>query len=86
MRAKLFKHKDFNYQRGWVYNEGPPHDHNLQWNGMFLEEYNGNLVMLIREEHYNVLLLVDENDEPILYEDKIIMDLYRLIPKDNIIK
>ncbi len=26
-------------QFGWAYNEGPPHDHNYQWHGKYLESY-----------------------------------------------
>ncbi len=64
---------------GWIYNEGPPHDHNHDWNGKYLEEFLPH--MLFGKKR--ISFLVDENKEPILYEDKIIIDLYKLVKDKN---
>ena len=67
-------------QIGWVFNEGPPHDHNRPW------MYRG-VVGYLEDLHFDhfvegmtatdgKVFLVVEDGVPVMYDDKVVMDLY----------
>lgn len=72
-------------QIGFVFNEGPPHDHNRPW------MYRG-IVGYLEDLHFDhfvegmtatdgkVFLVVD-GGVPVLYDDKVVMDLYSDLEK-----
>lgn len=62
---------------GWIYNEGPPHDHNHIWvDSRYLEELHPDFV----SRGINEVWIVFENGSPLLYKEKLIMDLDKLLP------
>jgi hypothetical protein len=72
-------------QIGLVFNEGPPHDHNRPW------MYRG-VVGYLEDLHFDhfvegmtatdgKVFLVVEGGIPVLYDDKVVMDLYSDLEK-----
>lgn len=72
-------------QIGWVFNEGPPHDHNRPW------MYRG-VVGYLEDLHFDhfvegmtatdgKVFLVVEGGVPVMYDDKVVMDLYSDLEK-----
>jgi hypothetical protein len=62
---------------GWVYNEGPPHDHNRIWrDSRYLEDLHPSWVDKIIDGD---VWVVYENGEPLMYDGKIIIDLYKIL-------
>lgn len=72
-------------QIGFVFNEGPPHDHNRPW------MYKG-VVGYLEDLHFDhfvegmtatdgKVFLVVEDGVPVLYDDMVIMDLYSDLEK-----
>jgi hypothetical protein len=72
-------------QIGWVFNDGPPHDHNRPW------MYKG-VVGYLEDLHFDHFVegmtttdgdvfLVVEDGIPLLYYDMVIMDLYSDLEK-----
>lgn len=72
-------------QIGFVFNEGPPHDHNRPW------MYKG-VVGYLEDLHFDhfvegmtttdgEVFLVVEDGVPVLYDDMVIMDLYSDLEK-----
>lgn len=62
---------------GWIYNEGPPHDHNRIWkDSRYLEDLHP---LWKNRLSTNEVWVVYENGEPLLYDDKLILDLYKIL-------
>ena len=46
---------------GWLYNEGPPHDHNYDWvDSRFLEVYHQMMLPYFAQKGFKVTIVVDE--------------------------
>lgn len=66
---------------GWLYNEGPPHDHNRYWgDSRYLEDYIQSCLISAVRNNFKMSIMVDEF-EPLLHMDKIIIDAYNLLRK-----
>ena len=63
---------------GWVYNEGPPHDHNRIWrDSRYLEDLHPDWVNRIIDGE---VWVVFEDGNPLLHDGKVILDLYKILP------
>lgn len=72
-------------QIGFVFNEGPPHDHNRPWmhKGIvgYLEDLHfDHFVEGMLATDGRVFLVVNDG-VPVLYDDKVVMDLYSDLEK-----
>lgn len=66
---------------GWLYNEGPPHDHNMRWiDSRYLEDYNESSLISIVRNNFKMSIIVDGNLLK-LHDGKIIIDRYDLLRK-----
>lgn len=84
-------------QIGWVYNEGPPHDHNYNWvDSRFLEVLHPKLFINCVRDNFKITIVVEEEcvtggDEcrgelrltPQLHDGKVIIDGYNLLKKSS---
>jgi hypothetical protein len=75
---------------GWLYNEGPPHDHNRNWgDSRYLEDYIQSCLISSVKNGLKMTVMVKEiaefNHVPILHEGKIIIDTYNLLRKSSIV-
>jgi len=85
-------------QIGWVYNEGPPHDHNYNWvDSRFLETVHNKLFVNCVKDNLKITIVVDEecstggDDEcrgelslvPHLHDGKVIIDGYGLLKNSS---
>ena len=75
---------------GWLYNEGPPHDHNRNWgDSRYLEDYIQSCLISSVKNSLKMTVMVKEiaefNHVPILHEGKIIIDAYNLLRKSSIV-
>ena len=75
---------------GWLYNEGPPHDHNRYWgDSRYLEDYIQSCLIPCVKNGLKMSVMVTEISEfnhiPTLHEDKIIIDAYNLLRKSSIV-
>jgi len=84
-------------QIGWVYNEGPPHDHNYNWvDSRYLEQIHNRLFINCVKNGFKITIAVDEEcvvggEEcrgelrliPMLHEGKAIIDGYGLLKKSS---
>ena len=84
-------------QIGWVYNEGPPHDHNYNWvDSRFLESISNRLFINCVKNNFKITIVVEEEcitggEEcrgelkliPQLHEGKVIIDGYGLLKKSS---
>jgi hypothetical protein len=82
---------------GYVYNQGPPHDHNRDWkNGMYLEDLHPSffddvdrkisvVVLVLCPTHIgkDCTCKVGLEVMPRTYDGKIILDLYDLVDNDG---
>ena len=84
-------------QIGWVYNEGPPHDHNYNFvDSRFLEVIHPRVFINCVKDDFKITIVVDEtcipkSDEcrgesmliPHLHDGKVIIDGYGLLKKSS---
>jgi hypothetical protein len=75
---------------GWLYNEGPPHDHNRYWgDSRYLEDYIQSCLIPCVKNGLKMSVIVTEISEfnhiPTLHEGKIIIDAYNLLRKSSIV-
>jgi hypothetical protein len=75
---------------GWLYNEGPPHDHNMNWgDSRYLEGYIQSCLIPSVKNGFKMSVMVTEISEfnhiPTLHEGKIIIDAYNLLRKSSIV-
>lgn len=68
---------ELTYLIGWVYNEGPPHDHNRIWkDSRYLEDLHPSWFdRIVDGEGF----IVYENGEALLYDGRLILDLYKIL-------
>lgn len=45
---------------GWSYNDGPPHDHNFEWRGKYLEDYKPISLLRAIKDRCRLLVVVEE--------------------------
>jgi hypothetical protein len=68
---------------GWIYNEGPPHDHNYNWiDSRYLEVYHEQSLVPLVKNNFKIYLAVKEGDNDYvldMHENKIIIDKNLLI-------
>jgi len=68
---------------GWLYNEGPPHDHNRYWgDSRYLEDYIQSCLIKFVNNGFKVSIMI-EDMEPKLHDGKIIIDAYDLLRKSE---
>ena len=82
-------------QLGWVYNDGPPHDHNRSWRGAYLEDlhpdsFKGKTDVWVAVQEICPYHIGKDCScrggfiiSPLLYKGKVIMDLYNLVEKSD---
>ena len=64
---------------GWLYNEGPSHDHNIVWgDSRYLEDYiERSLIVSVKKGF--VMTIVIEDMQPKLHDGRVIIDQYNLL-------
>lgn len=75
-------------QIGFVYNEGPPHDHNRNWvDSRYLEDlYYPRFISEMKDMDGYVYLVVKQDEmgtRPTFHHDMVIMDLYGLLKSES---
>jgi hypothetical protein len=77
---------------GWLYNEGPPHDHNMVWqDSRYLEDYIQTCLVDAVKNNLKMTVMVKEMGVqnhmhiPLLHEGKIIIDQYNLLRKSSFV-
>lgn len=69
---------------GWLYNEGPPHDHNRRWiDSRYLEDYIELCLISVVRDNFKMSIIVD-GVLPKLHDGKIIIDRYDLLRNCNL--
>ena len=69
---------------GWLYNEGPPHDHNRRWiDSRYLEDYIELCLISVVRNNFKMSIIVD-GVLPKLHDGKIIIDRYDLLRNCNL--
>lgn len=84
---------------GWIFNYGPPHDHNYNFMEIYLEEFRSSFLGSMLSEGTNMVRVCVESDcvihkgsycpcnyvrVPLLHEGKVIVDIYGLATSKSV--
>lgn len=86
MKFKLIPLGEIQGQLGYVYNEGPPHDHNYDWVGSrYLEDIHPSIIEDMDSDS-KIRVLVEEDGNFMKFRGKVILDTYLMLSEESQVK